>query len=109
MPNAFDGHFIITGHDAGNIEAIGIGPDLLTMDTEYPLKHLDIRIGQVTDGLDAICPELGVGRTADVQQIRSWQRPYLLPKVVPSDLRDRIRLLHIRTELCEYLIEADTD
>ena len=109
VPNAFDGHFIITGHDAGNIETIGVDPDLLAMDAEYLLKHLDIRFSQVTDGLDAIRPELGVGRTADVQQIRSRQRPYLFPKVVPSDLRDRIRLLHIRTELCEYLIEADAD
>ena len=96
-------------HDAGMVKAVGILPELYPIDPQDTPEKFRGAFCKVANGMDSIACQPGFCRPAHIEEFPGSQRPDLFTEILSPDLRDRIGLFHIRTQLCKHFAERDAD
>ena len=109
MPYTLDGRGIVTGHNSGSVQTVGICPDSFSIDSQQTPQYIAFSVGQISNGPNAVSPQLFRCCSAYLEEIRNWQRPYLISEGITPDFCYSIRLLHIRTEFGKDFIETDAN
>ena len=86
-----------------------LGAQLVAVDAEHLMQYPHVGIRQIADRVYAHFCELRRSTPPDHQHLGRVQPPHLALEILGRDHRDRVRFLHVRTQLCEHLGERHAD